>query len=185
MVKTALPKTVEFKFSNCITFLGGESHFPNKDGIEWFIHGCWPKIKISNPSLKLLIIGKWSEDTINKYGKDSTIEFSGFVDDLASILENSIFIVPIRIGSGVRMKIIEAINHNCPIISTSVGIEGLNFINEVDYLKADNENLIIQQVIRLIENPNLCIQLIQSCKNTLEQNYSYTELIDKRRSVYS
>jgi glycosyltransferase involved in cell wall biosynthesis len=173
-----------FNFNNTFTFLGGEDHFPNKDGIEWFIKECWSKINDTFPKTKLIIIGKWSNLTINKLGIDKSVEFVGFVPDLKNILKNSIFIVPIRIGSGIRMKIIEAISGGCPIITTTIGIEGLKFNNEFDIIIADNSDEFIFQTKRLITNNILCDKLIVNSQNTLKKNYSKDILIKKRMSIY-
>lgn len=173
-----------FNFSNAITFLGGETHFPNKDAVDWFIKNCWDKIKEMYPQITLKIVGVWSEESKLYCKNDSSIIFKGFVNDLSEELKNSIFIVPIRIGSGIRMKIIEAINIGCPIISTTVGMEGLDFINNVDFLLADTSKEFVDNICKLIENLDLSNRLIGNSRNTLSEKYSFSNLIETRKVIY-
>lgn len=173
-----------FTYNKTITFLGGEVHFPNKDGIMWFISEVWHELKRKYPDLKLRIIGSWSIETIKSFHSDSSIEFCGFVTDLATELNNTIFIVPIRIGSGIRMKILEAINLGCPIISTKIGIEGLNFVPGKDFLQANSPEEYSEKISFLIENPMLVTNIINSAKEVLLKKYSFDSLIQLRKSIY-
>jgi glycosyltransferase involved in cell wall biosynthesis len=174
----------DFKFSNTIVFLGGEQHFPNKDAVDWFLKNCWNQVKINNPNIVLKIIGTWKDDTKKIYSEDSSIKFRGFVEDLKIELKNSIFIVPIRIGSGIRMKIVEAINIGCPIISSSIGIEGLDFKNRIDFLVADNSKEFIDNINELIKSDELSKSLINNSKKLLSTKYSFSKLIQKRKEIY-
>ena len=185
-IKSLIPleNVDSFTFSHTLTFLGGETHFPNKDAIDWFIENCWDKIKNIYPKMTLKIIGVWSEDSKLYCKSDSSIIFKGFVDDLSEELKNSIFIVPIRIGSGIRMKIIESINIGCPIISTTIGMEGLDFKNSIDFLLADTSDEFVDNVCELIEDMTLSTRLIENSRNTLSKKYSYINLIEKRKVIY-
>ncbi len=159
-----------FTFNNSITFLGGEVHFPNKDGIMWFISEVWQELKRKHPDLKLRIIGSWSIETIKSFHSDSSIEFCGFVPDLSTELKNSIFIVPIRIGSGIRMKILEAINIVCPIVSTTIGIEGLDFQPGHDFLIGNTAEEFIVNIELLLNDLEMCRYLTSNALKTFEKN---------------
>lgn len=173
-----------FTFNNSITFLGGETHFPNKDAVLWFVSEVWQELKSTYPDLKLTIIGSWSDDTINSFKVEPSIEFKGFVPDLAEELKNSIFIVPIRIGSGIRMKIIEAINIGCPVVSTTIGIEGLDFQATSDFLLSDTAEEFIRNIELLINDSGLCRTIIEQAKESMNAKYSFSKLISKRFDIY-
>lgn len=173
-----------FKFGYTITFLGGETHFPNKDAVDWFIENCWDRLINRFPNLTLNIIGSWSDETIAKYNVEKTIKFKGFVDDLSKELANTIFIVPIRIGSGIRMKIIEAINIGCPIISTTVGMEGLDFIDNRDFLLANSSEDFFLNLCKLIEDDKFSQALVKRSQQSLSEKYSFTNMIEMRKKVY-
>lgn len=159
------------KFTNRLTFIGGDGHNPNKDGIFWFVENIVPLIVKENSDIVLDIIGCWSEENKKKILRLSqNVHFLGFVDNLGDVLYNSIMIVPIRIGSGMRMKILEAASYSVPIVTTSIGIEGLDFADKEECCIADSPKDIAKSILELAED------------NTLYQNYSrriYNKFIDK------
>ncbi|AEI51011.1 glycosyltransferase family 4 protein [Runella slithyformis] len=173
------------EFSNKLVFLGGGAHFPNVDGLTWFLDNVWEMIKIDFPDVNLFIVGSWPEHKIRKFKNDSRVKFLGFVEDLSDILIGSIFIIPIRIGSGIRMKIVEAINLGCPIISTTVGIEGINLEPNTDYLLSDTPLDFLKSVKTLIGNPELYRLLINNSKNNYNRHYSFDALIKQRKNIYN
>ncbi|MBB6002418.1 glycosyltransferase family 4 protein [Arcicella rosea] len=182
-----LPKVEESKEISeikKIIFLGGEEHFPNNDGIQWFIESCWEKLCKTYPNLQFSIVGKWSDDAQVKYSKYNNILFHGFVDDLGTVLKDGIFVVPIRIGSGMRMKIIDAVNYNLPFVTTTVGVEGLLFKNNIDCLHADDSQMFINSIAKLIEDKQLRENLSKNAKYTLLTEYSHDKLIGRRLNLY-
>jgi glycosyltransferase involved in cell wall biosynthesis len=181
----ASPEEVSFIFRNKLVFLGGEAHFPNKEGFDWFINKCWPMLKSTFPAIKLSVVGKWSELMINHYTSAfDDVEFQGFVDNLQTALSDSIVVVPIRIGSGIRIKIIDAVNVGAPFVSTSVGVEGLAFEHGRDCLIGNSAEEFCRQVQSIIENPELGGIIAKNAKNVLQNYYSYQLLIDTRKQMY-
>lgn len=183
-IKYQNTKPVTYKFDNKLIFLGGSEHFPNKEGFNWFVNACWAALKAKHKNLSLLIIGQWNEQEIKQYESITGVKFLGFVDDLSSVLKNSIFIVPIRVGSGIRMKIIEAVNYGLPFVSTTVGVEGLSFKKDKDYLLADTSNEFIDRITKIIDDPLLAQDLIDNAKETLAHGFSYEKSIELRRNIY-
>ncbi|MER0438942.1 glycosyltransferase family 4 protein [Emticicia sp. W12TSBA100-4] len=167
-----------------IIFLGGEEHFPNHDGVQWFIENCWNEINQLYPFLNFSIVGKWSKESEKYYSKYKNIVFHGFVDDLGNILRDGVFIVPIRIGSGMRMKIVDAVNYQLPFVTTSIGVEGLLFKDKKDCLIADDVQSFIDSIVNLIKDANLRENLSRNAKETLFKEYSHEKLINKRIELY-
>ena len=173
-----------YNFKNKLFFLGGDEHFPNKEGITWFLDNCWAKLNVENPGLTLHIIGNWSDESKTKYSNHKNIIFLGFVDSLTDVLKDGIFIVPIRIGSGMRMKIIDAVLNGVPFVTTTIGVEGLNFENQIDCLIGDSYSDFSACIQTLIYNPNLAVQLVNNARETLFAKYSYERLITIRKDFY-
>lgn len=173
-----------YNFKNKLFFLGGDDHFPNKEGVAWFLDNCWNKLKEDNIDLSLYIIGNWSEVSISKHRKLKDVNFLGFVDNLSDVLKDGIFIVPIRIGSGMRMKIIDAVLNGVPFVSTTIGVEGLNFVNKIDCLIGDTPLDFNDRIHHLISNSNFAKQLIDNARKTLFEKYSYEKLIAIRKNFY-
>ncbi|WP_316746780.1 glycosyltransferase [Pedobacter gandavensis] len=182
----ALSAGMDYSFDNKLVFLGGEDHFPNKEGLDWFLRNCWSGLKSNYPKLELLVVGKWHQASIDEYAAQlGAVKFPGYVEDLSSVLANSIFIVPIRIGSGIRMKIIEAVNMGIPFVSTEVGVEGLCFQNGKDCLIGNTAQEFCSSVAKLIESHDLGSRLSKNALNTLNEENSYEKLMDKRLAIYN
>ncbi|MBB6500860.1 glycosyltransferase [Pedobacter cryoconitis] len=178
-------KDGSFSFENKLVFLGGEDHFPNKEGLDWFLMNCWKPLKAGYPQLRVEIVGKWNQQTVNNYQEQlDGVSFLGYVDNLNEVLENSIFIVPIRIGSGIRMKIIEAVNLGVPFVSTEVGAEGLCFESGRDCLIGNSPQEFCWAITKIIEDENLGLRLLTNAQRTLKEENSYEKLMQQRLSIY-
>lgn len=164
-----------------LVFIGGSGHYPNYQGLLWFLSRIWNKILIKLPDAQLNIIGKWKDNQVEEIlDKYPQIYFKGFVDDLKDALQSSIMIVPILIGSGMRMKIVEAANYGVPFISTTVGVEGLNFKDGEECLIEDDESLFADKIIGLLNNAEQQKIFSQRVREKYEKEYSL-EVLGKRR----
>lgn len=167
-----------------IVFIGGMGHYPNFHGINWFLENVWPTLIQENPNITLSIIGKWESQEQKKICSQYTgVHFLGFVDDLNKVLNNSIMIVPILIGSGMRMKIIEAANHSCPFVTTTVGVEGLKFKNHKDCFIADTAKLFADSILKLLSDPKLQSMQAANIKSIFDSEYSINILGKQRLSI--
>jgi len=176
----------DFRFNNKLIFLGGSDHFPNHDGVDWFLNNCWNEIYESDPSLEFHVIGTWRSKLVDGYqSKFKNVVFRGFVEDLHNALNNSIMIVPLRIGSGVRIKILDALSAGVPIVTTSIGGEGLNLINKKDCLIADDSDDFIKGVLSVACDNDLCRQLISGAIQKLDNRPDPEALAKVRFDIYN
>jgi len=110
-----------------IMFVGGFAHSPNTDAMLWFVENIWPIIIESLPEVKLYIIGSKAPDEILALASDSVI-VTGFVDDatlLSLYAKCKIVVAPLRYGAGIKGKIVDALYYGMPVVTTSIGAEGL------------------------------------------------------------
>jgi glycosyltransferase involved in cell wall biosynthesis len=184
-IKQRKTKYTKFYFENSLIFLGGDDHVPNRHGLNWFITKCWKDLKNKYPALQLRVIGKWSDANKELYNAYPNITFAGFVEDLGKVIQNGIFIVPIYIGSGMRMKIIDAVAYGTPIVTTTIGVEGFTLKNERDCLVANNPDDFVQQIKRVMNDEALANTLIKNATQTLSDEHSYDKSISRRRQLYS
>lgn len=118
-----------------LLFLGKMDWAPNKDGLKWLLEEVWPLI--DHQKLELQIVGSGDSTWLRDLVKQPAITFFGFVDSIDEFYAKSDFsIIPIRYGSGTRIKVIESISKGLPIISTEMGVQGSGL---VDYLKAETK----------------------------------------------
>lgn len=159
-----------------IIFIGSFNYFPNIDASKFFIKNIFTMIVKKNPMIRFLFVGKGSELLKREYNKYPNIEFTGYVDDTRKYMNNSIFIVPLRIGGGTRIKILEAMAMGIPVVSTSIGAEGLEVKNNRDILIADNPRDCAEKVNRLIKDVRLREKLSVNGRKVVEQKYSWQKI---------
>ncbi len=170
---------------NRVSFLGGFNHTPNAEGVLWFLEKVWPLVLAQNKTLMFDIIGLWPKKTKRSLEKEyPQIKFHGIVEDLSTILPNSVMIIPILTGSGMRMKILDAINYGCAMISTSIGCEGLDLIDGKDCYIADEPEVFANKLLTLINNKSLQESFYKNAINWYNKNYTIDILGKKRLEVY-
>ena len=167
-----------------LSFVGPENHTPNRIGLKWFLDNCWNKLLEYDQEYRLQIIGIWTESTKNLWSKKyKNIEFLGFVDVLFERIKDSIMIVPITIGSGIRMKILEAMSNGIPFVSTTIGAEGIPVKNGINCYIADSPTDFIDKIIQL-ENLELKNKFIKSAHELVRNCYSIEKLKENRINIY-
>lgn len=167
-----------------LTFIGPDDNGANIVGLGWFLNNCWHSLIEKEPDYRLKVIGKWSEKNKIAILKDyPEVEFLGFVNDLYETIKGTVMIVPITIGSGIRMKILEAASMGVPFVSTTVGAEGLPVKDSHDCFLTDNPETFVDDIIKLQDNV-LKLQFIQNANKMVWENYSLKELRKNRLGIY-
>lgn len=167
-----------------LTFVGPSSHTPNLIGINWFLKNCWKKLKATNPKYTLDIVSSWNQQLKNDITeKYADVNFLGYVEDLGEALRNSIMIVPITIGSGIRMKILEAANRGIPFVSTTVGAEGIPVTNGKECFITDDSNCFVEAIIKL-QDKSIRLDFIKNAKKMIDKHYSLEALRQNRLEIY-
>ena len=158
---------------------------PNVDSMLYFCQDIFPLIKKEIPDAKLNIAGQRPVKEITNLASESII-VSGYIDDSREVSKDcAAFIVPLRSGSGVRVKILNAMAMGLPIVTTSIGVEGLNCENGKHLLIADTPKEFASAVIDLFNNKEKSIQLGKNARELVENEYSW-DIIGKRLiNVYS
>lgn len=183
-VSTLAINTPSFPYSvspGQLTFIGGFGHLPNKEGIDWFTTEVAPLLR--NQHLTLDLIGNsWP----SAYAKrtEITICLRGFIENLSDVALGSIMIVPILSGSGMRMKILEAAAMSLPIVTTTVGVEGLDFEDGHSCLVADTPEAFAKAIQRLCEDDALRRSLGEAANRLFQVRYHPSVLAGVRDKIY-
>ncbi len=171
--------------SKRLTFVGPDINYPNVIGLEWFLDNCWPLLNKNNQNYTLDIIGKWNPVRMKEFlEKYENINFLGYIDNLYDSLKGSIMIVPITIGSGIRMKILEAASKGIPFVSTKVGAEGIPVINREHCFIADNVNEFVDDILKL-QDSELRRFFVKNSYNLIKEKYSLQALRKNRIEIYN
>jgi O-antigen biosynthesis protein len=164
----------EFCNRKIITFLGGFSHSPNKDAVLWFINDILPLIKKHEPQINLYIVGSNPPDEILRLGNEQ-IKVIGHVseDQLATIFNDSrIFISPLKFGAGFKGKIAKAMSFGLPVLTTSIGAEGIGLEDGQTALIANNEQTFCEKFLILYNNENLWKRISKNSLEHIEKHYT-------------
>jgi glycosyltransferase involved in cell wall biosynthesis len=128
-------------------------YHPNREAILWLANEIWPHVRRAVPDARLLVAGERTND-LGVASPQFGIETLGFVEDLAPIYSATMLaLCPVRRGSGTRIKIIEASLNGRPVVSTSIGAEGLPFIPNTEILIEDDAQRFAETCIRLFRDP--------------------------------
>lgn len=167
-----------------LSYVGPDLHYPNYDGVIWFLENCWKKILEQDNEYSFQIVGLWTEERKKEIlSKYRNVVFTGFVDSLADAIRGTIMIVPLKIGSGIRMKILEAAQLEVPVVATPVGAEGLPISNETHAFIVDDADEFVKSIFKL-QNIDLQNKFVGNMREVIEQNYSLPALKENRKSLY-
>ena len=168
--------------NHTLVFVGQMSWFPNRDGIEHFLAAVWPRIR-QRHSARLRIIGR-DGDTVLPPAPG--VERTGFVADLRPLVEAAgVYIVPLRAGSGTRLKLLEAMAMGKAIVSTRIGAEGLALVDGRHALLADTPEAFADAVSRLLDDRALRRRLGLAARQLADQRYGWEAIGARLKVVYA
>jgi polysaccharide biosynthesis protein PslH len=167
--------------ANLLVYTGLISWKPNEDAVLFFAKEIYPLIKRANSHARWMIVGKSPSKQVRQLQEqDPSIEVTGFVDDISTYTaKGSVVIVPLRIGSGTRLKILEALALKKAVVSTSVGCEGLDVTDGIDIRIADEPKQFAKCVVSLLKDEDKRRKLGAAGRLLVEQKYSF-EVIGKK-----
>ena len=138
-----------------IVFTGAMDYYPNIDAVLHFARECWPLIRSKAPRVTWAIVGRNPPSSVLKLGKVPGITVTGSVPDVRPYLAAAtVAIAPLRIGSGTRLKILEALAMKKAVVSTSVGCEGLDVVPGTHLIMVDQPEAFAQCVVDLLQDQN-------------------------------
>lgn len=167
-----------------MVFTGMMAYTPNYDGMLWFLDEIFPQIKEEKPSAKIYIVGKRPPAELKNRASDSVI-VTGFVDDVRPyVWRSSVFVVPLRMGSGTRLKVVEALSMKKPVVSTSIGCEGIEVENGKSILINDAPKAFARSVIQLLEDRHLRRHLIDHGYELVHEKYDWSVVGERMLAAY-
>lgn len=161
-------------------FIGQYLYAPNVIAADYLVKKVWPIVIKEIPEAKLIIAGKNPEFISSYHAQHEGVEFRGFVDDLDALYrEIRIVCCPILSGGGTRVKIIEAAAYGKGIVSTSLGAEGLDFVDGNEILISDGHMQFAQACITLIRDKSLCDRIGYEARRKAIELYSRNQVINR------
>ncbi len=175
----------DFPKEKTLLMIGTIGYPPNEDAVLFFCNKILPIIEQRIPDIKLLVIGHAPSRKVAEYDSRHNINILGSVPDVLPYYEkSSIAVVPLRGGGGTRLKILEAMAFGRPVVSTTIGCEGLNVLDGEHLLVADSPSEFADCVIRLLENHSLRNRIIQSARRLVENRYDWEIVCNDLQKIY-
>jgi len=156
-----------------VLFVGNFRHPPNREALNWFLEGAWPRVLERLPQARLKVVGAQApKDFAQELAALPGVEYLGAADDIREPLGRyTVFIAPIRTGSGVRVKLLEAFAAGIPCVSTSLGAEGLAEQSGEIVELADDPAAYAEKVVALLESPEKAAALAERARAEVERNW--------------
>lgn len=159
-----------------LLYVGSMYYYPNVDAVKFFFEHCWSAIQTAVPGVRAQIVGHHPPPEIQALGKLPGVTVTGSVPDVRPYYQNATaLIVPLRLGGGTRLKIVEAMAMGVPVISTSVGAEGLAIAPDENIVIADDPAAFVQQTVRVLRDAALR-ERIGAGGRVLAQRYDWMAL---------
>ena len=156
-----------------LVFVGSMDWLPNEDGVLYFLSEIWPLIKERCPKVRFYVVGRSPSDRLRRYGSEDVI-ITGAVDDVRDyVYRSAVVVVPLRIGGGSRLKILEAMSAGRAVVSTSLGAEGIDYTPDRDIVIADDPEEFARRVCMLLEDGELRQRIGGAGRELVEERYTW------------
>ncbi len=167
-----------------ILFVGNFNWLQNREAVEFLVEKIWPLILKEIPNVKLWIVGKNPSPSIKKLAADNII-VDETVDDIRDAYRKSdLLLAPIKGGGGTRYKVLEAMSSGLPVVTTSIGIEGLGAHHKKEALIADETEGLAQAAIDLLKDPKISQDIAARAKLFVHQNYDWEKIAQELDEIY-
>ncbi len=157
-----------------LVFTGAMDYLPNADGIRWFLRSVLPKLDGLAVHYKLTVVGKNPSADLRAWETPGKVEFTGRVDDVRPYTRSAdVFVVPLHIGGGTRLKILEALAMKVPVVSTRVGAEGLDLRDGIHLRVVDDASTMAQTIAELCALPDRGQEMARRGREYVSRNYDW------------
>jgi len=183
----AIPTGVDLDFfswqapadgSPVVVFTGSMDWDANVDGIRFYIEEVWPRVRAQVPNAQLRVVGKNPPAALVQRNVPG-VRFTGFVDDVRDHARDAqAFVIPLRVGGGTRIKAFEAMAMGLPVVSTTIGIEGLDVDHGTHFLRADGVDELASATLKLLADGALRLKLSRAARELVEDRFGHRVAAD-------
>jgi len=160
--------------SRHLVFTGSMDWLPNEDGMLYFVRDILPRIRAAEPEITLSIVGRTPTPAVQRLAAGNGIEVTGRVDDVRPhVAAAAVYVVPLRIGGGTRLKIFEAMSMAKAVVSTAIGAEGLPITPGRDIVVADEPAAFADAVVQLLRDPEKRQRIESAARDLVVQHYDW------------
>ena len=158
-----------------LIYTGGMNMFANRDAVIFFLNEIWPLIRKRVPDVRFFAVGQDPpKELLDLAARDPQIVVTGYVNDVRPFVwDASVYVVPLRVGGGTRLKVLDAMAMGKAMVSTSIGFEGLDVRPDEHLLVADSPEQFAEKTVRLLQDPGRRLTLGRNARELVEHRYSW------------
>jgi glycosyltransferase involved in cell wall biosynthesis len=172
------------KKEKSVVFLGNYLHYPNADAVLYFHREMWARLKTMVPDVKFYVVGNAPSPEIKSLSQDKNIIVTGRVADVIPyIKKGSVFICPVRLGGGFRGKILEAMSVGRPVVSTSLGSEGIPAADRKNIIIVDEPERFATGIFDLLNDESLYQEISRNARRLVEEKYAWQKGVEVLEGV--
>lgn len=177
----------EFKILNKkIGFIGSLDWRPNIEGLEWFIENVWSDLQKANSDIQFHVAGRAPSESLVKLMESKKVIYQGEVPSAQDfITSNMILVVPLHSGSGLRVKILEAMSLGIPVVTTTIGAEGINVIDNESIIIADDAKQMVSDIQSLLIDLDTYFSIAENSKSIIHKYYNSDVVAQQFNDVYT
>lgn len=170
-----------------LIYTGGMNMFANRDAVEWFLDAIWPLVKQAVPEARFFGVGaRPCARLLEAAAADPSVEAPGFVDDVRPwVARSAVYIVPLRVGGGTRLKMVDAMAQGKAIVATTVGAEGVEGEDGTHFLLRDQPRAFADTIIELLRDPARRQALGAAARARAVERYSWPILANRLAGHYA
>ncbi len=168
-----------------LLFVGVIGYPPNADAILYFFRSIMPLIRRTVPDVRLTVVGHAPPPEVCRLALSDGVIVTGVVEDLVPYYARAgVCVVPLRAGGGTRLKILEAMGFGRPVVTTSIGCEGLEVVDGEHLLVGDTPEAFAQNVVRLLREPELRNRITVAARRLVEERYDWSIIAPGLSRIY-
>ena len=184
-VNTEEIKPLPYVEKPVLIYVGAMRYHPNVLAVKWFIEKVFPCVLKEIPDACLYVIGGGVPEKLKKYEKKYPVKFVGYAENLKQWYEKAkITVVPLKIGSGTRLKIFESMAYGKPIVSTTLGAEGIEIKDRENIFIADTPEEFAKKVVLLHKDRKLFERISTNARKLVEEKYDWKKISEKLKTAY-
>jgi glycosyltransferase involved in cell wall biosynthesis len=158
---------------------------PNVDAVLWFAHGVLPLIRKESPETRFWVVGKSPHPRLEPLADDPGVVLTGWVEDVRPYIAGAgVYVIPLRIGGGTRLKVLEAMAMGKAIVSTSLGCEGFDLVPDQELILADAPASFATEVVGLLRDPERRQRLGRAARRFAGARYDWRMIVPRLERVY-
>jgi len=169
------PPNVDSDHPPTVVFTGSMDWAANVDGVRFFLEQIWPKVLVRAPEARFVVVGRNPPASLLALAQQTRqVEFTGFVDDVRPHVRGAhVFVIPLLVGGGTRIKAFEAMAMGCPVVSTSIGIEGLGVLPGEHFVLRDQPSAFAEAIVGLFAEAPMRARLSRAARALVDKRFGH------------